>query len=585
MKRIQMLLLLLVLAVSLHGTAYAAGIYQLGDRIEDFTVTTYDGQSVTLYDVLKEKDMVLLNIWATWCGPCRSEFPSMEEAYKQYQDQIEIIALSSEPTDTHDVLAAFVAEMGLTFKVGQDTPNLSAKFGVTGIPTSVIVDRNGVICYIESGAVTSTDIFTRLFDVFVDDEYTQPVLLNGIPPMRPTVAPSAEADIAAALEVASAANPVDPYTWPMIVAEVDERQVVTSSNHGVNDSTAAITATVGAKTGDAIVVTFKTSTELTTDVLTISLNGEKVKSFTGNHDWMTYAISVPADGDHEVTLSYTKDATLQSGEDRVWVDSIVVLGGSDAAEALAANPVYPVSDANRLLVTNPAAREIIITDPTGLMAAYFGADCRYFIVNDDIASFHATITADLDPEVAFLYSNYDRRMTPLSQAMTADGYVAESRVDSIAITGYEYTNMVIYPDMSSSPVATVMFFKDEENVNSFVNNNLRDRTGVTVGSWAYAEEPATKVTAIVRDDGLSDYVLKCIDQDGNPVPGVMMQVCNESTCQVFISDANGVCEFTNPAFAWEVHILMAPEGYTADSTDVILAPIEGGEMVFTLTKN
>ncbi len=41
----------------------------MGDKIQDFTVTTFDGKTVTLSEVLKEKDMVLINIWATWCGP------------------------------------------------------------------------------------------------------------------------------------------------------------------------------------------------------------------------------------------------------------------------------------------------------------------------------------------------------------------------------------------------------------------------------------------------------------------------------------------------------------------------------------
>lgn len=579
-------ILLLALLLFLSGTAFAVNsTYQLGDQIDDFSITTYDGHTITLSEVLKEKEMVLINIWATWCDPCRSEFPYMEEAYQQYQDKIEIIALSSEPTDTADVLASFVAEMGLTFKVAQDTPNLSTKFGVTGIPTSVIVDRNGVICYIESGAVTSTDVFARLFDVFVGDDYNESVLLEELPPMRPNVEPSSEVDLAAALEVASAANHSEAFTWPMVVAEKDGRQVVASSNVKVDDSTAAVSVIVSAKAGDAIVVSFKTSTEMMTDALTISIDQTKVKSFTGEHDWMTYAIPVTADGEYQIGIAYVKDTTTNSGEDCVWVDSIAVVSGTDAEAALAANPVYPVGKENALTAINPEAKEIIITDPTGLMAAYFGADCRYFIINNDTAHFSAMVTEDLDPEVAFLYSNFDRSLTPLSQAITADGYVAQSGVDSLGTTGYEYTNMVIYPDISSYPVATVMFFKDEENVNSFVTKNLRDRTGTVVGSWQYATEPSEEFASFEKaDDGMSDYVLKCIDQDGNPVAGVMMQVCDETTCQVFVSDVNGLCAFTNASYAWEVHVLKAPEGYTADSNEVVLAPVEGGEMVFSLTK-
>ena len=110
-----------------------------------------------------------------------------------------------------------------------------------------------------------------------------------------------------------------------------------------------------------------------------------------------------------------------------------------------------------------------------------------------------------------------------------------------------------------------------------------------LGTWQYADATAPSTDALpekeVKISGTADYVLKCVDQDGNPVAGVMLQVCDEATCQVFLSDENGQYAFTSAAYAWEVHILKAPEGYTADSTDVVLAPVEGGEMVFTLTKN
>ena len=106
MKKIIAMLLVLVMAASLvacggSGDAskpaetqapaesqVSADFYQVGDKIEDFTITTYDGKEVSLYKVLEEKDMVLLNLWATYCGPCAQEFPAMQEAYEQYQDKL-----------------------------------------------------------------------------------------------------------------------------------------------------------------------------------------------------------------------------------------------------------------------------------------------------------------------------------------------------------------------------------------------------------------------------------------------------------------------------------------------------------------
>ena len=71
----------------------------LGETLPDFTVETIDGGTFTLSEALKEKDLVMINLWATWCGPCEREFPYMEEAYELYSDKVEIIALSVEPDD------------------------------------------------------------------------------------------------------------------------------------------------------------------------------------------------------------------------------------------------------------------------------------------------------------------------------------------------------------------------------------------------------------------------------------------------------------------------------------------------------
>ena len=108
MKKTFALVLCLVMLSSLAVSAFAEETgYDVGDKMEDFTVTTYDGGEFSLYEVLEEKDMVLINIWATWCPPCRMEFPFMEEAYQLYKDDVEIIALSCEPSDSDEVLATF----------------------------------------------------------------------------------------------------------------------------------------------------------------------------------------------------------------------------------------------------------------------------------------------------------------------------------------------------------------------------------------------------------------------------------------------------------------------------------------------
>ena len=130
MKKI--LALVLALAMCLGCVALAeedAPVYALGAPLPDFTFTDINGVSHTLSETLKEKEMVLVNLWATWCGPCEYEFPFLEEAYEQYKDKVEVFALSISP-DTDDVaaLTEYATSHGLTFPIGLDEADIFSNF-------------------------------------------------------------------------------------------------------------------------------------------------------------------------------------------------------------------------------------------------------------------------------------------------------------------------------------------------------------------------------------------------------------------------------------------------------------------------
>ncbi len=79
MKRFLSLLMAAMLLLSSFAFAEGApAYYWLGDKMDDFTVTMSDGKEMTLSKILETKELVILNFWATWCGPCRMEFPYME---------------------------------------------------------------------------------------------------------------------------------------------------------------------------------------------------------------------------------------------------------------------------------------------------------------------------------------------------------------------------------------------------------------------------------------------------------------------------------------------------------------------------
>ena len=563
-----LLMMLLVCFASLSA-AQAAPTYTPGDTIDDFTVTTYDGRTITLSEVLQEKDAVLINIWASWCGPCRNEFPYMEEAYRQYSDRIEVIALSCEESDSDADLAAFAEKLGLTFPIARDTVNMAYRLQASSIPTTIMVDRFGTICFRVSGSMPDTESFIRLFDAFVGDSYTESRVYEGLPPAKASAAHSPESEIAAALGAEAALNPVSPYTWPMIVTEKDGRSVVASTSQRQSNATAEVSVHVTAAAGDAVVVTFKTATEEVFDLLTLRLNGQPVKVFSGEHDWMTYAIPVTQDGLQTIGITYVKNGTIDAGEDTVWVDEVAVVSGSDAEAALAANPAWPVAGATALRPVSDGVREVVIGDPNGLLRNTFG-NAKYYIAGADTVTFAAELAADADPERAFFYTNYDNTILPITSSLTDGRFTFTAGVDGMDTTGYVCSSVCLYLDAARGDMQMAVCFRDEKNLEALVSHNPLD-------GWSYVQESTPEAAQ-------SAYTVRFVDQHGAPVAGVILQVCDEETCMLYTSDENGVCSFTLAPWAWELHTLKVPAGYEGDTQTVTHAPEAGGEVIFTLTK-
>ena len=89
--------------------------------------------------------VVFLNFWATWCGPCRAEIPSMERLYTELKDEgLAIVAVNSQ--EPPEQVSAFVEETGMSFPVLLDsTGKVGAAYGVRAIPTTYIIDPQGAI--------------------------------------------------------------------------------------------------------------------------------------------------------------------------------------------------------------------------------------------------------------------------------------------------------------------------------------------------------------------------------------------------------------------------------------------------------
>ena len=591
-KMLAVLALALALCLASSAVAEEALTGHLGETLPDFSVTTIDGGTFTLSEALKEKDLVMINLWATWCGPCEMEFPYMEEAYEQYKDKVEIIALSVEPEDSDEVLTAYAQAHGMTFPIANGVETgLGGIYATQGIPTTMVIDRFGAVAFIEVGSQTDVGNFTRVFDFFIGDEYTETKLLYEVPPMKPNVdAADAEA-LSAALNIPEGkivfGNSEDELVWPFLPVEKDGRTAVAASNSGYNDTGAVLIAHVTVADGEALAFDFATSTESGADVMGVAVDGQRVKVFGGEHPWTSWILDLPA-GEHEIVFSYVKDSYELVGEDCVWLDDVRLVSGAEAEALRASLPVYPAGDAFTLTMHNPDAKEILFEgDADDLLGLYFYSQ-SYWIVPDEKAEARITLAADMDPEAACIYSNTDGAQKSIFDCLNAEGnaYFFASDIDTMETTGYSWTNIYAFPGLieeSSDDVLGLMFFADEENVNAFVDMILQEE-GVQL-SWHYADgtAPAT-AEAAQSEAGVSTYTVSFVDQNGDPVPGCVINFCTDEACVPTLADENGVAVFEGAPYAYHLQVIKVPAGYEFDTAQEFYAEEAGGEMSFTVTK-
>jgi len=118
---------------------------KIGDRAPDFAAMTLTDNPMpkSLGDFRGE--VVLLNIWATWCGPCRIEMPSMERLQQQLGSKgLKIVAVSVDVAGSEERITAFARELGLTFELLHDAPGtIQRDYQTTGVPETFVIDREG----------------------------------------------------------------------------------------------------------------------------------------------------------------------------------------------------------------------------------------------------------------------------------------------------------------------------------------------------------------------------------------------------------------------------------------------------------
>ena len=120
--------------------------------VPDLTMATLDGGSISMADQLGK--VVLVNFWATWCGPCREEIPYLVQLAARYPDHLTVIGVS-EDAGGADLVEAFAAQYGVNYPMVMSTPEIKRAFpGVVALPTSFVVDPEGRIVESHVGLIS-----------------------------------------------------------------------------------------------------------------------------------------------------------------------------------------------------------------------------------------------------------------------------------------------------------------------------------------------------------------------------------------------------------------------------------------------
>lgn len=246
------------------------------------------------------------------------------------------------------------------------------------------------------------------------------------------------------------------------------------------------------------------------------------------------------------------------------------------------------------------AVEIVDSNGSPITRAYDLSIEGFYLVGSDVAELR--ISADgVDPAVAALYSNHDNTATALAElARDGETYLAATGVDSLATTGYESTMVGVMPGGVESGAFSgcVLLFCSEDDLNFFCANRIAGGA-----SWHSAGEPAeadaadpageaegtdqsgeSEATEPSGEAGAAsaDYAIAFVDEAGNPVAGVVANVCDDVSCTVVTSDASGRASFSLPSYAYDVHVIQVPEGYAMPGEGYVL-PAEGGEITISLS--
>ncbi len=163
--RSPVIVLALALVLLAEGCAPSSVGGQKGSVAPDFSLSGLDGAAVNLSDYRGRT--VVLNFFATWCGPCRAEMPDLQAVYGELHDH-GMVLVAVNQGETREQVSSFAREFGLTFPILLDQDEATARlYGVRAFPTTVIIDGRGVVRDVVVGGPLTRTALRRMLEGMV----------------------------------------------------------------------------------------------------------------------------------------------------------------------------------------------------------------------------------------------------------------------------------------------------------------------------------------------------------------------------------------------------------------------------------
>lgn len=149
--------MLLAMLLGCGGGDRDVGRPEIGRPAPDYQALTLDGDSVSL--ARSRGRVTLLNVWATWCHPCREEIPVLQALHERYGARgFELIGVSVDGRGEEATIREFARDFGMTYDLWHDPEErVQSTFLAVGVPATFLIDRDGVLRWRHVGPIRATD--------------------------------------------------------------------------------------------------------------------------------------------------------------------------------------------------------------------------------------------------------------------------------------------------------------------------------------------------------------------------------------------------------------------------------------------